>query len=423
MSRDASCTLRARWVLTPNRPPLADGVVTVQHGRIRSLGTASTVDVDVDLGAAILFPGLVNAHTHLEFSLLNSPLGEHGSDFPAWIRHVLAYRAQQFAAPTDSRDDPRATAIRQGWSELTTSGVWNAGEIVTQPFSPDTYRAADFRGVLYHERLGLSESRPQEALAELTNTLPEKGSRETWRSGLSPHAPYSVHWRLFQGMLRLARERLLPVAMHLAESEQEIEFLKTRQGPFHQLLEELGVWNAGAWPTDLTLLDYVRELTTAPRALIVHGNYLGPTELDLIAAHREQCCVVYCPRTHSYFQHRTYPLLELLRRSIRVAVATDSRGSNPDLCLGRDLQYVASQFPELSPQALLAMVTSSASWGLGGESQFGGLEPGHRAELSYVAIPTGVSAADPWTIFLAELAQSQRWRAPDSTDLRGMHDA
>ena len=40
----------------------------------------------------VLLPGLVNAHTHLEFSDLAAPLGAPGMSLPAWIRLVIAER-------------------------------------------------------------------------------------------------------------------------------------------------------------------------------------------------------------------------------------------------------------------------------------------------------------------------------------------
>ncbi len=412
MPLDRSYSVRARWALTPDRPAIGDARVSVADGKIASIGPAAGRRADFDLGDAILLPGFVNPHTHLEFSDLATPLGSPGLDFPDWIRLVLGYRNPPGETPTVAGTpsvDRRDAAVRQGWSESNAAGVWSAGEICPAPFLPRVYEENGFRGVVFHERLGLAETRSAEVAAELSATLDAKPRGGRFSHGVSPHAPYSVHWNLFEELVRLACERRLPLAMHLGESELEIEFLARRRGPFRDLLEELGVWNPRAWPAGVRLVDYLQKLAMAPRTLVIHGNLLGPDELDVLQKHRDRFCVVYCPRTHAYFQHPPYPLAALQAKGIPVAVATDSRASNPDLSVGRELQSVASQFPGISPASLLGMATSIAAWGMGLEGQFGRLETGAQACLSWVPIPKGISPADPWSIFVGELGRCQRW--------------
>ena len=73
--------LQARWVLPVDSPPIAGGVVTIVDGRIVAVESKSGRDAaTVDLGDVVLIPGLVNAHTHLEFSHLEQPLGERRAE-------------------------------------------------------------------------------------------------------------------------------------------------------------------------------------------------------------------------------------------------------------------------------------------------------------------------------------------------------
>ena len=58
----------------------------------------------LDLGDVILMPGLVNAHTHLEFSDLSAPLPA-GDNFADWIRAVIGYRQQQRSDPEEASGD------------------------------------------------------------------------------------------------------------------------------------------------------------------------------------------------------------------------------------------------------------------------------------------------------------------------------
>src|SRR4029079_17443838 len=120
-------------------------------------------------------------------------------------------------------------------------------------------------------------------------------------------APYTVHPDLFAALLKFAAINRYPVAMHLAESPEEIELLRSGGGPFRDLLEELGVWREDANPKGYRPLDYLQTLGEAPRALIIHGNYLDQEEVEFLAKHNNTMALVFCPRTHAYFGHKQYP--------------------------------------------------------------------------------------------------------------------
>ena len=118
--------------------------------------------------------------------------------------------------------------------------------------------------------------------------------------GLSPHAPYSVHPDLLAAVVELSNRHKIPVAMHLAESPEELELLRHGRGPLRSFLEELGAWDATAVTPGSRPLDYLRLLARAHRALVIHGNFLDDEEIAFLAA-ADRMSVVYCPRTHDWF--------------------------------------------------------------------------------------------------------------------------
>ena len=91
------------------------------------------------------------------------------------------------------------------------------------------------------------------------------------------------------------------VAMHLAESPEELQLLATHSGPLLQLLEDLGAWHPDRVPRATRIRDYLRTLAAAPRALVIHGNYLSSDERHVLARHAGRMSLVYCPRTHAAF--------------------------------------------------------------------------------------------------------------------------
>ena len=87
---------RAAWVCPGDQPPIKNGCVLVVDGRIAAVEPyRESLELPrlcrtVDLVSVAIVPGLVNAHTHLEFSQLKQPLGQPGIKFTDWVRLVVS---------------------------------------------------------------------------------------------------------------------------------------------------------------------------------------------------------------------------------------------------------------------------------------------------------------------------------------------
>jgi cytosine/adenosine deaminase-related metal-dependent hydrolase len=391
---------RARWVIPIDRPPLENGLITVAAGRIVAIGKNVSGKSPQDLGDVALLPGLVNAHTHLEFSLLDRPLEAPGTSLPAWIRQVIDFRRQ---LGRWSQDEARLA----GLAESRQCGVAAVGEIATAAWPDASPReVSTVEVVVFRELLGLSAERVAELSQRAREHVADRAGVEERRFhvGLSPHAPYTVHPDLLQTACSISREGKIPVAMHLAESREELQLLQSHSGDLVDLLRSLGAWHPGALPRGLRPLDYLQTLAKAHRALVIHGNYLAPDEIEFMAARRERMSAVYCPRTHAFFGHDPYPLAEMLAAGIRVAVGTDSRASNPDLNLFAELQHIARHHPSVAPEDILRMGTLAGAEALGLAAEFGSLTPGKRAKLAVVALPSDCRQSLEWMLHAPDVA-------------------
>ncbi|HEY2882996.1 MAG TPA: amidohydrolase family protein, partial [Pirellulales bacterium] len=206
--------------------------------------------------------------------------------------------------------------------------------------------------------------------------------------------PYTVHPELLRRCVQLSADRKLPVAHHLAESREELMLLRAGRGPFVQLLEDFDAWDPHAIAFGSRPLDYLMTLAISHRALVIHGNYLDDEEIGFLAAHAENMAVVYCPRTHAYFQHDPYPLAKMIAAGVNVAIGTDSRASNPDLSVLADMRFAANQHRLVPPATLLRMITANAAKALGRDDEIGTLTPGKLANLAILQLPRH-DAADP----------------------------
>ena len=255
-------SLRARWVFPVAGPPLRDSAVTISQGRIIAVGSPPNNVPIEDLGQVAIVPGLVNAHTHLEFSDLSSPIGLPGIGLVEWLGSVIRHRASM---PAQSR-----SSVEMGLRESLGYGVTTIGEIAQPGGTSDPYLASSCEGTIFLELIAprverieavlesagkhLLEAKRAVAEGDLADheyVVPASGFKASnttrmWRPGLSPHAPYTAHPELLNRAVELSIEHAIPLAMHLAESPEEIELLRDGCGPFRELLESRSVWDPTA---------------------------------------------------------------------------------------------------------------------------------------------------------------------------------
>jgi aminodeoxyfutalosine deaminase len=428
--------LKARYVFPVSSAPIADGLVGIEGDRITAVGRKAPADTVQNLGNVAILPGLVNAHTHLEFSDLKKPLGKPGIKFTDWIRRVREYCQQT--------DINNIGAVEKGFQECTRYGVTTIGDIAQPGRHVISKNAHPVDGTAFYELLAPTTERIPAALELAQNcissfegsgfsvqdsepsqeknpdprTLTPEPSAEprtlnhepfNWQFGLSPHAPYSVHVDLLEKIIGLSVHRRIPLAMHLAETREELQFLTDGSGPIRELLDELGAYDPTATGPGLRPIDYLQMLDVAARVLIIHGNYLIHDEIGLLADLAESMAVVYCPRTHAFFRNDRYPLEQMLTAGVTVCLGTDSRASSPNLDLLADMRLLALQYPDLPRSTAIELGTLQGAKALGRDSEIGSLQPGKFANLAIVPLPD-TKTTDPYELLLdSDLPASATW--------------
>ena len=378
--------LAARWIVPVSSPAIEHGAIELQDGRIAALGPRGefeSADAE-DLGDAILIPGLINAHTHLELGHLQGFL-KRPRDLPDWLLRIIA--AQEDATPEELQR--RTTdSVQRGVRESLQSGVTTVGDItrlsvVTRPLlKPGPLRVVSFGEV---KGIGTRRNLIEERLQAAGD---RRHDSEHLITALSPHAPYSVDADGVRTIVARARNYDMRTCMHLSESVEEMQFLQTGQGRFRELLEALGMWDDTIEAPGLTPVRWAFEIgALGPECLAAHCNYLDEEEIDLLCA--TGTSVAYCPRTHEYFGHPPHPLMKLMGGGVNVCVGTDSLVSSPSLSILEELIHVRRQHPELSGDAILSMGTIAGARALGVAHLAGTLEPGKRADLAVFSVDGG----------------------------------
>jgi cytosine/adenosine deaminase-related metal-dependent hydrolase len=348
---------------------------------------------DVDLGAAALMPGLVNAHTHLELSYLRGQILPAPA-FVAWVRQVMAARRQ--------RPDPVApeiiNGIEDGIAEAVRCGTALVGDISNTLATFGPLMKSPLHGVLFFELIRFNAADPEGLVLDACRRIDALGAGGKVRPTLAAHAPYSVAPEVFDA-IRSAVDRRpgLPCSVHLSEGLEEVEFLATGGGEWRQLLEQLGSWSPSWTVPGDTAVGYLDSRGFLGRdVLAVHGAQMTAADLDRLAA--RGTTVVACPRSNAYTGAGAPPIDAFYEAGLPVAVGTDSLACSPDLDLFAELRAMRALAPAVPAARLIESATRTGARALGFESDFGTLEAGKLARVLAVAIPDGVTDVEEYLV-------------------------
>ena len=386
---------RAAWVLPVSAPPLAHaGVLVDGDGRIAAVGPAADLPTGdaidtVDLGAALLLPGLVNVHVHAELAAFRGLLED--LPFHAWIPSIR--RLKQACQPT-----PGELLAASLWTcaESLAAGITCFGATEDSAAAVHALRHAGMRGVVYREAFGPDPERADASAQELAGRVAELRGLETElvRVGISPHAPYTVSDELYRRLATFAAAESLPIAVHAAEAEVEELLVRHGEGPFAAGLRSRGIATPPRARSAIALLERCSILARAP--LVIHGIRVDAEDVRALAA--AGASVAHCPVANARLGHGIAPVLELRAAGVNVALGTDSVASNNRLDLLEEartaqlLQRARSESAGALPSAeLLELATLAGARALGVADRCGSLEPGKDADLLAVRID-GVTA-------------------------------
>jgi cytosine/adenosine deaminase-related metal-dependent hydrolase len=194
-----------------------------------------------------------------------------------------------------------------------------------------------------------------------------------------------------------AARRDAPLAVHLGESPEEMEFLRSGRGPIRALLERLGAWNESWTAPACDPVEYLDRLGyLAPGCLAVHGVHLSDEALGRLRA--RGAVIVTCPRSNVWVGAGPPPAARFYASGIPVAIGTDSLASCATLSVFDELAELRRIAPGVAPARLLESATRVGAVALGLGADFGTLSPGKRAAVIAVQVPSGVADVEEYLV-------------------------
>lgn len=383
--------LKARAVVPMDGPPLENGAIAIDGNTIVAVGDISDfrwLDAGpiVDLGDAVIMPGLINAHCHLDYTMFRRAINPPKS-FTAWVQRINSLKRT-----LDS--DDYLKSIAKGFDELRKWGTTSVCNIESFPELMPRMPDAPIRTWWFYEMIDIRHRFTTDDVIMGALSFFQKSAASLSRFGLSPHAPYTASRQLFDLANSCASTMTMLLTTHVAESAEEKSMFKEGFGPLFDLMKGLGrpmddcgkgaifsqLWNKNAINSNW-LLAHMNELEEEDFTLL---GEISSTSLPH---------VVHCPGSHAYFQHSAFQYRRLHELGINICIGTDSLASTDSLSLFKELRLLSQTNPWLSSEQLLRTVTINPARALKRERRLGSIVPGALADLIAFPISGDASSA------------------------------
>jgi cytosine/adenosine deaminase-related metal-dependent hydrolase len=371
--------IRARTVVPMAGDPIENGAVLVKGNEIADVGPFDEIRRHhraelLDLGESVLLPGLINAHCHLDYTVLRGKISPHQS-FAEWIRAINAEKAQ--LGEQDYID-----SIHAGFAEAQRFGTTTIANLTAFP-KLITAIKEPIRTWWFGELIDVrNPEQPDEIVDKAVQNL---SSASHW--GLAPHAPFTASARLYARCEEIARQHHVLLSTHLAESNDEMLMFRDGTGPTFDFLKMIGrpMDDCGR---ETPVSRFLRTRTIDDRWIIAHLNELDSGDFDLLRT-APKFHLAHCPRSHRFFQHAPFALQSLRTLDFNICLGTDSLASNSDLSLFSEMRELLRTHPSVSPREAVQMVTTNGAAALRQNDRLGRLVPGAYADM--IALPVSAS--------------------------------
>lgn len=384
----------ARWVAPVASPVIENGAVAVTGERIVGVGSRSDLAAQFpdasadDFGSAVIIPGLINAHTHLELTAMRGFLEREENDFFAWLRKLTLAR---LALTTD---DLLSSAM-WGAIEAARAGVTcvaDASDSARE--SMQALRNVGLRGIVYQESFGPDPRLAAENFTKLQAKVGALRAYETVlvRAGVSPHSPYTVCPPQLEMISEFALREKLPLMMHAAESAAELLLMQEGRGSFADSLQQRGIeWRT---PGISSVQHLSRHGVLDTRPLLAHCVNADDADIETIKA--SGAGVAHCPKSNAKLGHGHAPFAKFIASGLNVGIGSDSVASNNTCDLLEDARFATLLARAISKTneerhvataaAALFAATLGGAQALGINDETGALAEGLQADIAVVSL-------------------------------------
>ena len=369
--------------VNPQGDSYPNGYVFVEGDSIKEISPGKApnpirdqADEVIDASGQIVLPGLINAHVHLQQSLVRGLADDR--EVWDWVQNVA------FPIYSEMNNEEVYLATMVGMIENIRSGATATTDNQTVRSRAGNFeaafRAAKESGIRYKLARGFNNHGVPEQFIETTEGIIEDmtGLYETWhgqengrlRLDFNPHTLYLVTEETMLRVTEKALEWGVGVHLHTAESQEEL----------NMFAEETGLKHV-EWLADRELL--------GPHFQLAHSVWLTDGEIESIA--ESGAVPVHNPVCNMFCGSGVSPVPQMLEAGIPVAMGTDGQACNNGQEMMDTLKWTVNVHKLnsrdaniISPEQTIQLATRNGAYAFGQPDLLGSLEVGKKADLIIV---------------------------------------
>ena len=378
---DRPVIYRAQILVPVSIPPIENGAVLVENGTVSLVATypevkaqapAGTRVVDIDEG--VIIPALVNCHSHLSLSWMEGKIPP-GLGFASWLKRLMELIHFEGASMTKSM---AKSHVKRGIELSKRAGVALVGDVTNSPYFLDTDINLNNDTPLIH--LFWEIIHPLATPLDISQLMSVHKGDLPSKWSFSPHSLYTCSRQALWAIKDFCKRHSLPFSIHLAESPEEIEFVKSGTGPIAEILrqrqrdiEEFFT------PSDSPVECLREEGLLDSKTICVHCTLLDDNDMDIIRCSGAWVCL--CPESNLYISGLMPRADRIFHDIERVCFGTDSLASSTNLSILSQLRVVSEAFPSIEPAILFKAATLGGATALGCEKLVGSISRGVAARM------------------------------------------
>ena len=376
--------LKANYILTMN-----DEFEIIENGEVifdekiikvgKNLENIKTIDLGKN---SILMPGLINTHTHLEFSANNTSL-VYG-DFISWLNSVILKRENLL-------NECQNNCYQKAIDEMKKSGIVAFGEISSTGLDLDYIKECELKVVYFNEIIGSNPAAVDALYQDFISRLQEskKYNSKKFIPAISIHSPYSVHPIVIKKVLNIAKDENMLVSAHFMESLAEREWLDKNKGDFKVFFER-NLNQTKAVTTPMEFLEHFEGVDTH----FIHCVHANEEELQKI--YSLNASIAHCPISNRLLNTGLLNIERVKNLNIPYSVATDGLSSNYSLNLFKEVRASLLMHTGLHPKYLAKDLLKAVTKNAGDILRLnnGSIEVGKYADLISFRLPNKADIED-----------------------------
>jgi len=378
---------KSSFILSTGEKIFKDAGLLVKNGTIFDLLSEDQIKNScnenyaevIDFGNAVITPGFVNLHTHLQYTDLK-PVFKQGKapeniDFTDWIMNLI----KQYYFWSKSK---KLKSFKNGLRETVLSGCTCIAQLSMEDFFIDVLNNLDLKSFVFLETFSNSEETSKKEIKKLNKKIQRDASNNV-TIGISPHSVYNAHKTLWEEIARFSAEQNILVHTHLAESKDEINWLNGEHSNIDKIHKLVG-WNRmKPYETGLNPVEYLEKLGVLSifkeNLTAAHCIELDEKALEKLVNYGTK--IAHCPRSNMLLHGKTLDFNKMPKFILQnTGIGTDSKFSNYDLSILNESRS-AKDCTGLDFQNLLNMLTINAAHILKIDDKTGSLEKDKDADF------------------------------------------